>query len=162
MSAPAWRRRVVAVVVLIVVGLPLAGKWLRSGQGPRCALDGVPVQPLYRVRVVDGRGAEHVFCCIDCARRWLEQEPPGRHTVWVVDETSGEEIDADSAWFVRSHVVTTPATRNRVHAFRSRADATRHAKAARGRLLTGDDRPFPPEAGATAAGSAPAGGALAR
>jgi NosL protein len=155
MSGRAWRRRVVAVVVVVVVVLPLVGKWLRSGATPRCALDGVPIEPLYRVRVVDGQGAEHLFCCIDCARHWLEQEPPGRRTVFVTDETSGEEIDADSAWFVRSRVVTTPATGNRVHAFRTRADATRHAEAARGKLLRGDDRPFRQEARATAGGGTP-------
>ncbi len=35
----------------VVVGLPPAGHWARSGAAPGCEQDGLPVEPLYRVRV---------------------------------------------------------------------------------------------------------------
>ena len=56
-----------------------------------------------------------------------------------------EEVDAASAWFVRSQVVTNPVTGNRVHAFRNPDDARRHAEAFGGVLLSGAERPFQPE-----------------
>ena len=58
------------------------------------------------------------------------------------DEVSGEPVDARSAHYVRSDVVTTPATGNRVHVFRRRVDAERHAALFAGTVLTGAERPF--------------------
>jgi nitrous oxide reductase accessory protein NosL len=43
---------------------------------------------------------------------------------------------------VRSSVVTTPATANRVHAFRSRADAEKHADKHGGTVLSEAEMPF--------------------
>src|SRR5262249_57057291 len=60
--------------LLVIVGLPVAGKWLRRQSEPRCALDGLKIEPLYRVRVVDRTGGSQDFCCIRCAGLWL-----GRH-----------------------------------------------------------------------------------
>ena len=62
--------------------------------------------------------------------------------VLVTDETSGAEVDAAAAWFVRSLVTTTAHTRNRIHAFQAQADAERRAATAHGRVLVGSERPF--------------------
>jgi hypothetical protein len=73
---------------------------------------------------------------------WLARQGARPREVYVTDEASGAEIDAASAYFVRSLVVTTPTTGNRVHAFRDRADAERHAEVAHGTLLNGTERPL--------------------
>jgi hypothetical protein len=126
----------------VVVGLPLLGKWARRTPGKRCALDGFPIDPTYRVRVVDGQGQDHAFCCIHCATLWLAHEPVAPRAVFVTDEVSGQEVEAASAWFVRSLVITVAHTGNDIHAFRSQADADRHAQSARGTVLANAEKPF--------------------
>lgn len=130
------------VAVGVIVGLPLAGHWARCSPAQRCALDGVAIDPRYGARIVDAAGQEHSFCCIECARLWLRQQQAAPRTVYVTDEVSGDEIDAAQAWLVRSQVVSVAATQNQLHAFRSRDDAERHARAALGRVLTADEDPF--------------------
>ena len=134
---------IVLIMGLVVVGLPVAGNWFRGRAEPGFALDGGEIVPAYRVRVVDGRGDSHLFCCVACARIWLQRQPAPPRAVAVTDEESGEEIDASEAWYVRSSVVTTPTTGNRVHVFRNRADAEKHADAFGGVVLPGSERPFP-------------------
>ena len=84
----------------------------------------------------------YLFCCVRCAEIWLRGQPSPPRAVLVTDEESGEELDASAAWYVRSSVVTTPATGNRVHVFRSRADAERHADAYGGTVLARSEAPF--------------------
>jgi hypothetical protein len=129
-------------VLLVVVGLPLAGKWLRRQRGPRCSLDGLPIEPLYQARVIDQEGHSHCFCCVLCARTWLERQRERSVAIFVTDETGRQEIDGRSAHFVRSTVVTNPVTENHVHVFKDRADALEHARAFAGWELTGKERPF--------------------
>jgi hypothetical protein len=136
------RWHVVLALLALVVGLAVLGAWMRRGDRGRCALDGVRIEPRYRVRVVDAEGTGREFCCVRCARRWLEDQKAAPRAVYVTDEASGQEVEADRAFFVRSAVVTTPTSGNRVHAFARRGDAEHHAAAAHGRLLDGSDRPF--------------------
>jgi hypothetical protein len=130
--------------LLVVVGLPLAGTWARRHAGPRCDLDGLPIEPLYQVRVVDAAGAAHRFCCVHCARQWLARQKAPPAAVYVTDEAGGAAIDARSAYFVQSTVPTNAITGNRVHVFRDRAAAEAHARAFAGWVLTGAERPWPP------------------
>lgn len=132
----------VALGIMLVVGVPLAGKWLQPHSGERCALDGVAIEPLYRVRLVDQAGKDYPFCCIQCATVWLAQQPTRPRAVFVTDEITGNEIPASEAYFVRSLVVTMPATGNSIHVFKTMADAQRHADAGGGSILTGAERPF--------------------
>ena len=134
------RLRIAAV--LLIVGLPLAGKWARRTQERRCDLDGARIDRLFRVRILDVQNREHEFCCIHCARLWLSPQPAAPWQVLVTDETTGAEIDAARAWFVRSTVVTTAHTRNRIHVFQTEADAVKHAGTAHGKILTDSERPF--------------------
>ena len=62
--------------------------------------------------------------------------------VRVTDEVSGREVAASLAEYVRSTVVTTPTTGNRVHVFAERAAAERYAEETRGVVLEGEDRPL--------------------
>jgi hypothetical protein len=126
--------------LLVVVGLPLAGKWARRHSAPRCDLDGLTIEPLYEVRVVDRAGGSHRFCCVRCAVQWLRKQMDQPAAVYVTDEAGGGEIDARSACFVRTSVVTNPITGNRIHVFRNEAEAKQFAGDFQ--ELTGEDRPF--------------------
>jgi hypothetical protein len=137
------RRWLWAVLGLaVVVGLPVLGHWARRSAVPHCALDGVEIDPRYQVSVVDGRGQAHAFCCLHCAQAWVARQPDTPRAITVTDEATGQEIEAASACYVRSSVVTTPVTGNRIHAFRRRADAEEHASAFSGVVLTGAEKPF--------------------
>ncbi len=137
----AWLLRS-GIVLFLVVGLPLAGKWLRRHDAPRCAVDGLVIDPLYRVRVVDDAGHAYSFCCVKCARRWWRRHADERTATFVTDETSGDEIPANQAYFVDSNVITNPVTNNSIHVFRKRVDAEAHARGFAGELLTGTELPF--------------------
>ena len=128
--------------ILLVVGLPVIGSWVRRTGAPRCALDGLAVVPGTAVRVTDHGGRSQTFCCIRCAERWLARTGDAFETVGVTDEVSGVEIDARAAVFVRSPVVTNRVTGNRVHTFRVADDAIAHTRQYGGRVLDPGERPF--------------------
>jgi hypothetical protein len=135
------RWQAVLALQIAIIGLALIGVEVRRSGPGRCALDATEIEPVYRVRVHNRNGHSELFCCIRCAELWLARsEPP--EAVFVTDETTGEEIPAHDAWFVRSLVITRLSTRNRIHAFKKRADAERHAINAKGRILNDEDRPF--------------------
>lgn len=137
------RSRIIAVIagIALGIGLPLVGSWLRHGGPPRCAYDGQRIEPLYRARIIDAEGHANDFCCMRCATNWL-QRGGNAAEVRVIDETSGEEIDACEAYFVESAIITNRVTGNHVHAFRTRAAADEHARAYGGLLLEGAERPL--------------------
>jgi hypothetical protein len=128
--------------LLAVSGLAMTGAGVRRGMSQGCSLDGQPVNALVCVHVVDEGGRSHEFCCIRCAELWLEQQPEAAKKVLVIDEATGQELDAGTAYFVRSQVVTNAATGNRLHAFARQDDAQRHANAYGGTMLPPAERPF--------------------
>jgi len=134
------------LIALAVVGLaavlPLLGHWARPIPPDRCRLDGLAIEPLYRVRIEDAMGNNFAFCSIPCAQLWLKRQKQPPRAIFVVDEATGREIDASTAVFVRSSVVTGSSTPNRIHVFAAREDAERHAYRARGRVLSDSERPF--------------------
>src|SRR5690348_10357833 len=98
-----WKRTwLLLLAAVVVVSLPVAGRLLRRGSPARCALDGIDIDPLYRVSVEDGAGRDHVFCCPHCARLWLKQQSDPPRSITVTDESTGEPIDSSSAWYARS------------------------------------------------------------
>jgi hypothetical protein len=131
-----------AGAIAVIVGLPVIGHWLRHREGNRCALDGVAIDAIYRVRVVDDLKRNHEFCCLKCAELWLAANRGHPQAIYVTDEATGEEIEADRAFYVWSTVVTRPTTQNCVHAFAREADARKHAELFWGRVLEGEDRLF--------------------
>jgi hypothetical protein len=133
---------IVLAVLVVAVGLAVLGTSIRRRLPGRCALDGDRIEPLYRVRVVDEAGVSQEFCCIRCAQLWLKSRRGQPVVIYVTDEASGQEIDGQGAFYVRSSVVTKATTGNRIHAFGDQEEAERHAAAARGRILNGQDRPF--------------------
>lgn len=128
--------------MLIVISLPILGTWMRRQSSSGCALDGLSIDPVYEVRISAADGDEQRFCCLQCAEWWSRRRGKTPTRVLVTDEATGHRIDAHSAFFVRSGVITNASTGNRVHAFQSQADAQRHATECRGTLLSGSSRPF--------------------
>jgi hypothetical protein len=129
--------------LVVVVGLPLLAHWLRRPTEAGCALDGLRIDPRYRVAIVDHLGTRHAFCCLRCAEIWLQKEskfPP--RSVTVTDEATGERVDAALAWYVRSAVATNRITGNRIHVFQSQADALKHAADFAGVVLEESEKPF--------------------
>jgi hypothetical protein len=138
------RRRVFLAVagLAVVVGLPVLGHLARRRAPDECALDGVKIVPLYRVRVVDVDGQDRVFCCVKCAEIWLRAQANAPRAVYVTDEKTGRECDSAAAWFVVNSEVTTPTTVNRIHVFHSRADADANARDYAGVVLEDSEKPF--------------------
>lgn len=128
--------------LIVVVGIPVAERLARQSADSGCAQDGTPIDPIYRVKVVNVAGRSHIFCCLSCAQLWLDREATPPQRVLVTDEASGEELDARQACYVRSTVVTTPSTQNRIHVFRHLSDAEKHAAEVGGTVLSGLDRPL--------------------
>jgi len=131
-----------AVFVGLMALLPLAASLVRSRPAAVCAADGVLLgdPPAACISLRDG--PTHGFCCIGCARRWIASTGSRPATILVRDETSGRLIDAASAHYAWSPVVTQPATGDRLHAFALGTDARRHAAVYRGTLLSGRVDPF--------------------
>jgi transketolase len=59
--------------------------------------------------------------------------------VRVVDEPSGNKIDASQALFVESEVVTVPHVKNRIHVFAKKEDALKHIQKFKGNWV---ENPF--------------------
>jgi hypothetical protein len=128
--------------LLVVVGLPLAGRWLRPRAIDACALDGTAPPPSYRVEVRYAGEAPLAFCCVRCAEMWIENQTTPPEAILIADEASSRLIPADAAVYVRSSVLTNASTHCRIHAFGRRADAVAHAARFGGTVLAGADRPF--------------------
>ena len=137
------RRWIIGLIGLVVVAaLPVAGHWIRGQRTGRCAFDGMPIEPIWRVRMLNRQGAADEFCCIRCAELWLERGNLVPAAIYVTDEVTGREIDSSLAYFVRSSVVTTPHTNNRIHVFQEKAESEKHAMSARGKVLRDIDKPL--------------------
>jgi ribosomal protein L24E len=142
----AWRKSrwlpLGLVGLVLAVGLPLVGHWLRQDRSSHgCALDGRRIEPLSRVHIVAHDGESLEFCSTSCAEIWLERQKLAPRAVLVTDETSGAEIEAGAAYFVRSFV-RHPATGSTIHVFRDAADAARHAERYHGHVLSGTEAPL--------------------
>ncbi|HKB42488.1 MAG TPA: hypothetical protein VKD72_39035 [Gemmataceae bacterium] len=128
--------------LFVVIGLPLAGHLARRNAEAGCDLDGVKIDRRYRVEIVDNQQERHTFCCLRCAQLWMQHQSTAPRSITVIDEESGEPVDAAAAYYVRSFVVTQQSTGNRIHVFRDRAAAERHAEKHWGTVLPESENPF--------------------
>ena len=128
--------------ILLIACLPVLGSWARRHVDTRCALDGAQIDPIFEVRIVDGKGQSHAFCSVQCAQWWLGRQSEKPAAIFVRDEHTGVEMNAASAHFVRSLVTTKASTGDRVHAFRDLPDAEKHAHLFRGTMLGDSENPF--------------------
>lgn len=103
----------------------------RSG----CSLDGSEIQPLYEVIIVQKNRLSRSFACLLSARIWFRENSEQVSSLLVTDETTGEKIRAEDAFYVLSEVVTTPFTGNRIHVFAEKTRARSHATQFKGKLV---------------------------
>lgn len=130
--------------LLVITMLPLIRTFTREPIGEnRCSLDGLPIEPQFRVRIVGNKHGSYHFCSLNCAEWWFSAMGEEPLAIYVTDEPTAEEIEISAAIFVRSQVVVHAGTKDCRHVFRNSADAMSHAAAYHGRILVGGRRPFP-------------------
>lgn len=136
--------RVAAAVLVVSAALPAVAAMLRPARAEGCARDGVALDGLFAVRIERGEGAAATFCSVRCADAWLRTAADGapRPVVAVRDEVSRAWLPLDAAVLVRSTIVASKATGERIHAFESLPAAEAHVKAYGGVVLSGADRPL--------------------
>ncbi len=105
----------------------------------RCSLDGIQIDPLYEVTVIRKDATPTNFSCILSAQIWLRENAEWPSSIWVTDEVTGRKLRAELAYYVESDVVTTPHTRNRIHAFAEEKAAKLHACQYKGKFV---ENPF--------------------
>ena len=116
----------------LALGVTLAA---RDSGAAVCALDLVPLKPIYQLDATMADGNRVSFCNTTCARTYLEQAATPAVEVTVRDEESGETLEARAAFYVESEVYTHRESSNRIHAFGMRSDAERHGEMYQGRLM---------------------------
>lgn len=145
-------KRTIAGILGAVLLLALISAFYQTRYSrPRCAFDGVVVEPIYEVGMTLKDGTELCFCSIYCARTWYKDNEDRVQAITITDEVTGEKVDAFLAFYVESQVVTVKHNGNRIHAFRDRKEAGLHARMYRGRIVAnpfggdsdeGDARPL--------------------
>jgi hypothetical protein len=122
---------------LILVMLAFGCK--KSDAPGRCDYDGVKIEPIYAVYFTLQDGTEKKFCSIACASMSFSALKKQIREVRVVDEPSGNKINASDAFFVESDIVTVPHVKNRIHVFAKKEDALKHIQKFKGNWL---ENPF--------------------
>jgi hypothetical protein len=127
-------------ILLIIALIPIliAGCKNRTSED-RCDYDGFHVQPLYAVYFSLQDGSEKKYCSLVCASMSFSALKKQIREVRVVDEPSGNKINALGAFFVESEVVTVPHVKNRIHVFAKKEDALKHIQTFKGNWV---ENPF--------------------
>lgn len=101
----------------------------------RCSLDGIRIDPLYEVTIIQEGETSYSFSCVLSAQLWLKGNGEPISSIWVTDETTGEKIRAELAYYVESNVITTPHIGNRIHSFSQEEAAELHAQQYKGKFV---------------------------
>jgi len=101
----------------------------------KCSLDGVRIDPLYEVTIIQEGETSYSFSCILSAQIWLMEKSEPLSSIWVTDEMTGEKIKAELAYYVESDTITTPHTGNRIHVFAKKTEAESHAQEFKGKIV---------------------------
>jgi copper chaperone NosL len=89
----------------------------------------------FAAEVVTVSGSFDTFDDIGCLRDWVkEHQPPESAGLFVVDQTTGEWLDAKSAFFVQAQILPTPMSSG-LAAFGSEASAQSTAEKLEGEVL---------------------------
>jgi ribosomal protein L24E len=129
---PTNKRRITPLIIFVIIPLVLGCQGEKKSIESHCDYDGVKIEPLYAVYFTLQDGTEKKFCSIACASMSfsaLKKEVKG---VRVVDEPSGNKINASEALFVESDMVTVPHVKNRIHVFAKKEDALKHIQKFKG------------------------------
>jgi hypothetical protein len=140
MIPKSWIRLAAAVVICTAVGA--AAMIAARSSRPRCAMDGV-LLPTAAVQIETAGGAAHSFCSVKCAESWIAMSRQRPIAIRVADERTGKMVDAADAHYVRSSAFSAMHSRDPRRAFARAPDAQRHVETFRGRVLVGDQAPFP-------------------
>jgi copper chaperone NosL len=93
----------------------------------------------FAAEVVTASGSVDYFDDIGCLRDWVkEHRPPESAGLFVVDRTSGEWLDAESAFFVQAQELPTPMSSG-LAAFATEASARSMAERLEGEVLRWDE-----------------------
>jgi hypothetical protein len=130
-----------ALALLALAALPLVAERLRAPV-ERCEMNGVALDPAFRVRVTEPHGAAHGFCGVSCAEAWIARSGAEVAAVRVTDAVTGAEVDGTEAWFVRTVRNVSDGAPDAIRVFARKDDALRHASAHGGHVLVGAERPF--------------------
>ena len=110
-----------------------------SGQsrqsGESCVVDGTAVVPISRVTLTDVKGETFLFCSLCCAKTWIEkheglipQLQSGEASITVVDEISGQKIDASIAYWVKSKEYSRRENKCQSHVFSDKQAASKYLR----------------------------------
>jgi ribosomal protein L24E len=136
---PVNKKRIILLVIFVIISLVLGCQGEKKTIENRCDYDGVKIEPLYGVYFTLQNGTEKKFCSIACASMSFPALKKQMRQVRVVDEPSGNKIDASQALFVESEVVTVPHVKNRIHVFAKKEDALKHIQKFKGNWV---ENPF--------------------
>ena len=131
-----WR---ILFIILLVISVALGCQGERKSMEGRCDYDGVKIEPIYAVYFTLRDGTEKKFCSIVCASMSFVALKKQIREVRVVDEPSGNKINASEAFFVESDIVTVPHVKNRIHVFAKKEDALKHIQKFKGNWV---ENPF--------------------
>lgn len=129
------RSVLIAALVMAAIMSTLVVVIRHHSTSPRCSLDGTRIDPLYEVTIIGEDETPYNFSCILSAQIWLTENVELPSSVWVTDEVTGKKTRAELAYYVESDAVTTPHTRNRIHAFAREKAAKLHARQYKGKFV---------------------------
>ena|SRR4030067_3303962 len=133
------KRWIALFITFVIISLGSGCKGERKSIEDRCDYDGVKIEPIYAVYFTHQDGTEKKFCSIACASLSFSALKKQIREVRVVDEPSGNKINASEALFVESEVVTVPHVKNRIHVFAKKEDALKHIQKFKGNWV---ENPF--------------------
>jgi ribosomal protein L24E len=136
---PPNKRWITLFIIFVIIFLVLGCQGERKSIESRCDYDGMKIEPIYAVYFILQDGTEKKFCSIACASMSFSALKKQIREVRVVDEPSGNKINASEAFFVESDIVTVPHVKNRIHAFGRGEDAMKHLEKFNGRRV---ENPF--------------------
>lgn len=133
------KRWIILLITFLIISLGSGCKGETKSIENRCNYDGVKIEPIYAVYFTFQDGTEKKFCSIACASMSFSALKKQIREVRVVDEPSGNKINALGAFFVESEVVTVPHVKNRIHVFANKEDALKHIQTFKGNWV---ENPF--------------------
>ena len=136
---PLNTRQIRFLMIFTIISLILGCQGERKSIEGRCDYDGVKIEPLYAVYFTLQDGTEKKFCSIACASMSFSALKKQIKEVRVVDEPSGNKINASEAFFVESDIITAPHVKNRIHVFAKKEDALKHIQKFKGNWI---ENPF--------------------
>ena len=127
-----------SLVVVLVIAVCIFSSVVSFRHGNHrmgCSLDGSEIERVYEVVIIQKDRLSRSFASVLSARIWLSENDEQVSSVLVTDESTGEKVRAEDAFYVVSEVVTTPYTGNRIHVFAEKTRAISHARQFKGKLI---------------------------